>query len=197
MIPDIIIPTCKDLFDISPLIGEVSRYCRDNLIVATCLRESAAHNRNFGLQQCKSEIVIMMDDDIMGFDEGWDKRLIRPLIEEPDIIYVTARLLNADGSLQRHMGFSENTRSAIVDIPICPTACVAFRNDGLRFDEGYVGSGWEDTDFAYMVKEKYPTGRIVVNNLVRLTHLNEMKNQMGNNYTMNRDYFNRKWGKKL
>lgn len=142
----------------------------------------------------RSPIVVMMDDDISGFYPGWAEKLIKPLINHPDIIYVSARLLNPDGTLQNAMGASQDDKTPILDVPTAPSACVAFRITGVRFDEKFVGSGWEDTDFVKQLKKLFPHGRIVINNEVRMTHANEMKNQLGENFQKNRAYFNRKWG---
>lgn len=106
---------------------------------------------------------------------------------------VSARLMNTDGTPQKVMGFSDVFGKVTVEINCCPSAAIAFRNDGTRFDERYGGSGYEDSDFIRQLKVKYPAGKIVVNNEVRLVHRNEMKNQLGENYKINREYFLKKW----
>jgi glycosyltransferase involved in cell wall biosynthesis len=192
--PDIIIPTCKSEFEIQPLLGELLSVCRHNEIITTCIKASAAVNRNAGLREARSPIVVMMDDDISGFYPGWSEALIKPLIDHKDIIYVSARLLNPDKTVQVAMGAGTDTRTPILDVSIAPSACVAFWINGVRFDENFIGSGWEDTDFVRWLKKLNPHGRIVVNNNVKLIHKNEMKNQLGENYEKNRQYYNAKWG---
>jgi glycosyltransferase involved in cell wall biosynthesis len=192
--PDIIIPTCKPESVIQKLIGEISFICRRNEVIATCSSASAAVNRNLGLKEAMSPIIVMMDDDISGFYPGWAEKLIQPLIDHTDIVYVSARLLDSDGKLQNAMGASKDVVNDILDVSTAPSACVAFRQTGVRFDEHYVGSGWEDTDFVKQLKQIYPHGRIVINNCVRMTHANEMKNQLGENFRLNRAYYNKKWG---
>jgi hypothetical protein len=112
-----------------------------------------------------------------GFFPGWSELLSSPLIKDENVIQVAARLLNKDGSIGPMMGDTKDRTSPLVEVPIAPSACIAFRNDGTRFWEEYVGSGFEDTDFIFQLKEKYPKGKILVCNECRLIHKHEMKNQ--------------------
>jgi glycosyltransferase involved in cell wall biosynthesis len=194
MNPDILIPTCKDDYELSMVIGGIIQENHDANIAYSCLQDSASVNRNKCLDLATSEIVVMIDDDISGFFPRWHKKLIKPLEDDGNIIMVSARLMNEDGTPQRVMGFSDKFYPEVVEIPTCPSAAIAFRNDKMRFDEGYVGSGFEDSDFVRQLKGKYPEGKIVVNNAVRLIHKNEMKNQLGEAYEANRKYYIKKWG---
>lgn len=193
--PDIIIPTCRDVQsdEINELTWSLFYLNRDSKIIVTGIPDSAAVNRNAGLNESTSEYVVMCDDDISGFYSGWAEELIMPLLVSPDIIYVSARLCNPNGTLQVVMGGRYDTETPIIDVSSAPSACVAFRKTDLRFDENFIGSGWEDTDFVRQLKQRFPHGRIVINNLVRMRHKNEMKNQLGENYQKNRDYYNKKW----
>ena len=164
-------------------------------IIYTCTKASAAVNRNNGLNAATSDIVIMIDDDIEGFFPGWDLELIRPIKEIPDTVISAARLFNTNGSVQVTLGTER--------MPLSPSfidaehkqilsACIAFLKTDLRFDENYIGSGFEDTDFCKQMIRKFPTGRIIVNNMCRLVHRNERKNQLDNN-NKNYQYFLSKW----
>jgi hypothetical protein len=74
-----------------------------------------------------------------------------------------------------------------------PTACVCFNKTMCpRFDEGYIGSGWEDTDFMTEIRTKQPNARFIIRGDVRLVHLNEMKKQ-GENYNRNKELYENKW----
>lgn len=191
---DILIPSCKDDWDLSEMIGEMvqaDRWCSD-LIYYSCLKESASINRNNCLDHSTAEYVIMVDDDITGFFPCWYELLVEPLKNDPKIIYVSARLMNELGEPQMVMGFSKNIKSPIVEVPTAPSAAVAFRSDGSRFDEQFVGCGWEDSLFVEYLKHRYPGGKVVVNNNVKLTHKNEMKNQLGENYKINEKLYYKK-----
>ncbi len=191
--PDILIPSCKTEYDLSDMIGEVMVNSRDNRVMYSCSPASAAINRNLCLEMAESEIVIMVDDDMTGFFLGWADLLVAPFKTRDDIIYVSARLMNEVGSPQMVMGFSKNVMSPQVEVNIAPSACIAFRNDGLRFWEEYIKSGFEDTDFHFQLKEKYGYNKkVLINNGVKLTHKHEMKGQ-NEAFEHNAKIFDRRW----
>jgi hypothetical protein len=132
----------------------------------------------------------MMDDDMAGFYAGWWEELIRPL-EDPNVLIVSARLTKATGE-NGLMMFDGDTIRNVAVVPRVPTACIAFRNTDIRFDEEYLGSGFEDDDFCAQLTRRYPHGRFVINNRVRLIHLNEQKEQ-GRYFEANRARFYSKW----
>ena len=67
--------------------------------------------------------------------------------------------------------------------------------DKLRYDEDFIGSGYEDTDFCLRMKERYPEQRIVINNQCRLIHIHEGKGQQGKSAGYNKAHFESIWGK--
>jgi hypothetical protein len=190
---DIIIPTNKSNYAIAPLICNIEGFSQGHRVFATCCQKgSAATNRNIGLEWAKSEIVIMVDDDMAGFFEGWVEGLIGPLVQDKNVVMVSARLTRQDGS-NGAMMFSDDSKPDFAQVPRLMTACVAFRKEDIRFDEGFIGSGFEDDDYCAMLSLKYPKGKFLVNNQVRLIHLNEMKNQSGEFYVKNKERFDKKW----
>jgi glycosyltransferase involved in cell wall biosynthesis len=193
MNPDIIIPTCKTQYEIAPLVCNLEGFSQGCRLIATSMPVSAAKNRNEGLRHAQSDIVIMLDDDIAGFFDGWWKELIRPLQEDPGIVMVSARLLMQNGDIGAMMFGGDAKAQGTTEVPRVPTACIAFRNEGLSFDEKFKGSGYEDDDFCAQLIRKHPYGRVVINNAVRLIHMNEEKNQHGEYATHNCGVFNRKW----
>lgn len=193
---DIIIPSYKKLPDIQTQYDNIlaTRKSTGNLIF-TGLPASAAANRNAGLVKASTDIVIMLDDDMDGFYPDWDTQLIAPLLTDPTLKILSARLLKPDGTLGHTCSDNYDVTVPIVYLKNrrVPTACIAFYNDGLRFDEGYVGSGFEDSDFCYQIIQKYPEGSAAINNGCRLIHINEAKNQTPH-WNTNWSYFRRKWG---
>lgn len=178
----ILIPSCKNSYDLAQVIIEICRANQydANQIIYTCRENSAAVNRNICLGLATSEYVIMVDDDITGFAESphWAQNMILPMIKNENILYVSARLLNEDGSPQMCIGFSKDIfKVPLPRIRIAPAACIAFRNDGTRFNEKFKGGGIEDVSFHHRLKDRYPDKYPVVNNAVRLIHKNEKKNQ--------------------
>ncbi len=176
---DVLIPSCKSELELSKTIGEILMADNDINIIYVCSNASAAVNRNKCLNLAKSEYVVMVDDDITGFFSGWAFLLVSALISNPNTAYVSARLLNTDGTPQRVMGYNNNILSPTVEVSIAPSACIAFRNDGTRFNEEMLGSQFEDTSFHYRLvdsnKGKYPGWKVLVHNGVKLIHKNEAK----------------------
>jgi len=165
-------------------------------IIATCTSGSAAVNRNIGLSyMSRNECVVMIDDDVTGFFPGWYDKLVTPLLSDMNIAIIAARLLRPDGRLAYMMGENYNLEEHLVNVieKRVPTACIAFIHEGISFDESFVGSGFEDTDFCKQFAVRYPKGKFVVNNDVRLIHKNEMKCQKGEYWKKNQSYFVRKW----
>lgn len=189
----IIIPTIRTEEEIADLISEIenSVMYELDLIIVSGIR-SVAVNRNLGMDRAKGEFVIMCDDDTEGYQKGWDRTLLDVLekLEPEGAKIVGARLLNPDGTPNRvnygdydlSVEYSQ-TRTMI-------TTCCAFRNTKLRFDENFIGWGWEDTDWCRQLG-----GKCFVVNTVRVTHRNEHKNPLGskNQESLNHQYLLKKW----
>lgn len=208
---DVIIPTLKKLKDIKPMIEEIEKaIVIDHKIIATCQPSSAAKNRNFGLNCSSSDIIIMIDDDIKGFYNEWAMDLIKPLIENDNIIMVAARCINEDGSLAPTGACDYDISEPLSYIPklrqgILPTSAIAFKKTLYRFDENYNGASFEDADFCFQIYNDNPYMKFVINNECRLIHLNERKGYGGvdkyntlnkeddKNLWDNRAYFHKKW----
>lgn len=185
------------------LMGDT--FCR---IYPTSINGSASVNRNVGLEVAVSDLVIMVDDDVTKFPPLWDSLLLRPLREHPECVMVSARLMNADGTSGPMLGLPPPTKDSgwtEVSERKLLTACCAFPNDGLRFDENFLGSGFEDDDFCAQLRQKYPDGTFLINEDVRVVHLNSMRNQgfikgvgpvPGGNFEKNKAYYEKKWSVK-
>jgi len=192
--PDILIATCKKQAEILSMVSIVKSICRGN-VIATCMSVSASVNRNCALEMAKSDIVIMIDDDIEGFYDGWDIDLIQPLFDSDDVRFVSARLVDRAGNVGNMVCNPTDLSSSVVDVKFAPTACCAFRRSSLRFFEEYRGSGFEDTDYIVQLRRMFgeKNCRVVINNECRMIHINEMKKQYCN-FQYNRDVFFKRWG---
>jgi len=167
----------------------------DTNIITTGFKTSASTNRNYGLHMSTSEIIIMMDDDIEGFYQGWADELIKPLLDYDDVLMVSARLMKPDGTLGIMVGENYDLSKPYVQVNArqLPTACIAFKKTDIRFDETFIGSGFEDNDFCLQLGIQNRKGIFIINNNVKLVHTNEMKEQ-GRNWNYNKNYFNQKYG---
>jgi glycosyltransferase involved in cell wall biosynthesis len=167
--------------------------------IPTCqIGESASVNRNYGLEKSTSDIFVMMDDDITGFYPGWLSDLVQPMIDDPTIMVASIRCLNKDGNIGPMMGgggipsdigVHDVLPSGYRDFKRVPTACIAVRKNDVRFDEGFRGSGYEDTAYLNRINEIYPGCRIVINNNCKLIHLNNMVNQGGKYWEHNKKHY--------
>lgn len=205
---DIIIPTYKPIKKLKNFLSKLAESISDNYnIITTCFPVSAATNRNYGLNEATSDIVIMIDDDIKGFFPGWADKLLEPL-EDKNVVMSSARLMHSktktglmmsiipdlSGKYQTETIEYGSPLKNIIPIRLLPSACVAFRRNDFRFDEAYLGAGYEDTDACMQLNEKYPNGVYVINNEVKIIHRNEMKQQLNGQLEHNKRYFHWKWG---
>ncbi len=195
---DIIIPTIKSYNEIKDQIQEIEKHTKENHnIIATCQKVSASKNRNIGLKKAKSDIVIMLDDDIIGFFNKWINRLLYAF-QDNDVYIASARLMKPNGNYAIMNGNTLENRQGIFGISggkdgCLPSAAIAFRKTNIRFDENYIGSGFEDTDFMYQYRQKFNPCKFVICNRCQLIHKHEKKNQGGDYFIHNRDYFCNKW----
>jgi hypothetical protein len=160
-------------------------------------KNSASYNRNRCLEQSvDNDFVIMIDDDISGFFTGWNEVLVKPFMEDNRICLVAARLINKDGTIHATIAGNRDTSNRLCVVGTVCSACIAFRKTEIRFDENFVGSGFEDTDFVRQIVQNNNGGKIVINNDCKLIHINEMKGQTGENNTVNQRYYVEKWSRR-
>lgn len=199
---DITIPTMKELPELRGMISDIEENSYlPHRIIASCQRVSAAKNRNLCLDLAKTDILIMIDDDVQGFFPGWDVELIKPLLIDSKVYATTARILNPDMTYGPMCGVDIDLDSRKGDYTIVPkridvvmpSMAMAMRKTDLRYDEYYKGSGFEDNDFLFQCFFKDKSIKFVVVNRCKLIHIREMKNQAVN-FIFNRDYFYKKWG---
>jgi len=139
----------------------------------------------------------MIDDDISNFPVAWDVTLANTLEAMPECVMVSARLMtprNKPGLMLGHP--PQLLEGQLWEVPSreLPTACIAIRRNELRFDEEFVGSGWEDTCYCAQLRQRYPDGKFIINSHVKVVHHNEMKNQGGDIFEKNKAHYISKWG---
>jgi hypothetical protein len=186
---DIIVPSCKPMEYLRPMFAEIERTALMpcDLIGVSGPGHGAAENRNMGLGLSTAPFVIMMDDDIYMLRFGWNVKLVDSLLTRPNVSIVSARLMNRDGTPAPMMSSKRDLSGDWEKVEKVPTACVAFRRTIYRFDENFKGSGFEDDAFCLAMGPE-----IIINNQVKVVHLNEMKNQR-ENWDQNKKYFKEKY----
>jgi len=189
----ILIATIKKEEELAGLINELkSKAVLEYEVIISSSEGSVAYNSNRGLERAKGEIILKVDDDVFDFPQGWDKLLIDTLSLDKNIVIASARVLNPNGTVQKTCSNTEDLTPDIIDPPsgLAPFCCVAFRNDGLRFDEVFQGSSYDDTDFNLQLRMKYPSCRVVINNKIQIKHKLESK---VNRFGANQELFLKKW----
>ena len=199
----IIIPSLKsaeDLRDMLKCIEETT--VLNNKVIVTGLQASASVNRNHGLEWMgDAKLGIMLDDDVEGFYKGWDQDLVAPFSNDPQLAVISARLMTRGGKPGANCADNYDLGPDYIYVQkkqysILPTAAIAFKNIGLKFDENFIGSGFEDSDWMFRYLESNKDFKFMINNKCRLIHLNEMKNQKGTYWDHNFKYFNDKYAAK-
>lgn len=199
----VVIPTCCDYTKVSAQVNEVMETIfLGTKIFPTCTQASASQNRNIAHTSVDTKYIISLDDDIEGFFPGWAEKLLEPLESDPEIRFVSARLMRPGGKQFAHMMHSNfDVSKPLEEVPKCPTSAYAYRKADLNeliffhnpssvpFDHNFEGSGWEDTALCYDLKKRFPKTKIVVHNDVKLIHRNEMKNQLGAIFLKNKKYY--------
>ena len=166
------------------LLDNLTRVTRSpyNVILVVGKRH-AVLNQNVGLDRARTKYAVFLDDDVI-LTEGWLERL-RETMDRTGAGAVSGRQLGMDGrALYSSAGCPEG---AIVEAPIGGT-CFMFRTDlGLRFDESYVRSQWDDVDFMF---ELYDRGyKTYVDGRVPFYHFAEGKIWLNQNFF----HFEQKW----
>lgn len=200
---DVIIPSRSPALALHQLAGRIIEtagcVCR---VIFTGADTSAAANRNLGLAQSGRDVVVMVDDDVEFPHEfkGW-LRVMAEALARPEVVMVSAQLYDPHGrfaymtGLQDCGGTPKTKGETVVPTRRLLTACCGFKPSGCRFDEGYIGSGFEDIDFCNQLARARPDGLFLICHGAKAIHRNEAKHQRGKNWFMNEARYNGKWGR--
>jgi hypothetical protein len=133
------------------LLDNLTRVTRSPYNLILCVgKRSAVLNQNVGLDRARTRYAVFLDDDVL-LTEGWLERL-RETMDRTGAGIVSARQRRMDGSLLATAAACPNGEIAEA---LSGGACFMFRNDlGLRFDEYFVRSQWDDIDFAFQFYER-------------------------------------------
>uniref|UniRef100_A0A6M3MA18 Putative glycosyltransferase n=1 Tax=viral metagenome TaxID=1070528 RepID=A0A6M3MA18_9ZZZZ len=202
----IMIPTNKP--DVNALINDLLKTEYEKLLIsASCLQQSAAKNRNWCIDNCHSDIIVMVDDDVEVMEGDWLTKLLAPLIKYRDQISVIAPRLHSPqkqpcaqlGNNGWHDIIETGLKCAChtpeTKLNITTSACIAFfKEDGVRFNEKYPDACFEDSDFCMRYKKKFPNKKIVINEHSKLIHHNRGSWRSGKTWEYNRQLFFEEWG---
>ena len=178
-------------------------------VIASCIKQSAAKNRNWVVDNAKGDIIIMIDDDITGFYPGGADILVDGLFFDNSISILSARPLRPSGGWSPILGDSSQPpkpaeyqkciHTPQTGLNICGSATIAFWRDGCpRFDEEYQGATYEDSDFCMQMNKKYPDKIVAFANKCNIIHNEERKGRDNGDgkrgyWRHNHDLFAKKW----
>ena len=136
-------------------------------VVVAPAAHGVAANRTQCLGLAREDLIAFVDDDVLR-PVGWASRLAAVLARERDVGAVSASIAFPDGrpQMRRHP-----LPAGTVWDTTPPGTCFVYsraRAGDLRFDEGYLGSQWEDTDWMWALAKRGL--RTVVTGDVRVAH---------------------------
>lgn len=144
------------------------------------------------LKRFNGDLVIFMDDDVL-LPPFFASKMLGALAARPDAGVISAVMTSPDGTKQN--GVFCEPHQILETLP--PGTCFCYSREKLGedvvFDDHYVGSQWEDTDFMVQVHEKglktYGLGA------VHIIHDNNWTGHTNETWKQNMDYFSEKWPK--
>lgn len=145
-------------------------------VIVQIEKQSVAKNRNAGLEKATGEVIAFVDDDVI-LPPHWTSQLLAFLDKYEDCGVVAPRMTGPAGEPQNNL--SKVLPGTYLK---CRPPGTLFMYDRERvgdckFDEEYVASQWEDTDFMRQVEAKglrcYCMGDVWILHEMNLTQANQ------------------------
>jgi hypothetical protein len=187
----IIIPAYDDSANLRRVIWSIEQTVDlpYELIIARA-KQCVAKNRNAGLDRATQDLTVFMDDDVL-LPAGWLSNLVSGLAKNEDIGAVSSLLIFPNGAPQTRR---PDLKSGEMWDVTAPGTCFVYsrrRVNDMRFDENYLGSQWEDTDWIWQVKELGL--KTLVTGDVTVVHDHQIRENQW--LVENMTYFQKKWGR--
>ncbi|OPZ94943.1 MAG: Glycosyl transferase family 2 [Firmicutes bacterium ADurb.Bin419] len=153
-----------------------------NLIIVNA-KQSCATNRNEWLNRSISKEFVICDDDII-VRHNWLEEMKKCL--KDDVGIVGCKMINQEGKIY---DIPQNLKEG--EVYELNGGLLLYKNIGLKADETYQGSQWEDTDLQWQYKEK--GYKLWSTHNAEFTH--DITRQKPNDEA-NQKIFESKWGEK-
>jgi hypothetical protein len=145
-------------------------------------KQSVVKNRLDCLKHSESPLVLWLDDDIAFQQKGWDKHLYDSIVADEKMGVIGVNVVH-----YRAPTTAPSRPHGLVP-DLCGAVMMTRKINGVQFDENYVKSQIEDTDYCWQVRKA--GYKVFQDNRVWVRHYNEEVNR---DYTNNGPYFNKKW----
>lgn len=178
---------------LSRTIDSILKTARGNYEIIVAPRQmSAASNSNNLMSLANNDTVILMDEDLEFIDHGWDIEMINTLNREDKWGVVAPQILDRNG---RKIGPKHIEGQITVGGEMWGAILCFNKQDGVRYDENYIKTIFDDTDFLYQYLK---SGRLLVSNgSVKVKHMRPCsRDSRPDWFKINMHYFNEKWRKK-
>ena len=159
-------------------------------------KQSVAKNRNAALAKVDTDLIAQMDDDVI-LPPFWMSKMAA-ILERDGVGVCAVRMTSPDGTPQNDL--ANLKPGTIVDCTPPGTLFMYDRTvvDGCEFDEEYIGSQWEDTDFMMQVKKKglltVASGDVwILHDQSSVEEGSKMKELSASPYEANKALFIHKW----
>ena len=156
-------------------VSSIIKTARSNYdIIIHPRKASAAVNSNMLIDLSRAKTVILMDDDLEFTQEGWDFDLIDSFFAGAEVGCVSPQLTDKDGTPIGPKPIRTNN-SVSMGGEIWG-ACLLFQpNKHIRYDENYIKTTCDDTDFLYQwIKAGY---HHMTDTRVKVKHMRELTAQ--------------------
>ncbi|MEW6365206.1 MAG: hypothetical protein AB1714_11300 [Acidobacteriota bacterium] len=156
--------------------------CRPNPI-------SAAANSNWLIKLASSNRIILLDDDLSFVRAGWDERLLDTLNRYPGVGCVSPRIMDPKGRLLGPYRYVRDGR-VVTGFEVWGAA-LAFERAQMRYDETYVGTQCDDTDF--LLQHLAAGYLLAIDGSVDVIHRRELSGPRPPWYEHNQQHLIKKW----
>ena len=160
-------------------------------VIVYAFKQSVAKNRNACIELAGDGLRCFADDDIL-LPPNWASKMAAVLANRKDVGVVAPRMTGTNLLAQNDLA---NVPAG--EIRPCRPPGTLFmydptRMNGCAFDEGYIASQWEDTDFMRQIEvaglTNVCTGDVWILHEMNLTQAN------GVVWNTNKEYYTKKWG---
>ncbi len=186
---DICIPCYQESWKLNQTIESIKETCDvPYTLIVHIQKQSVVKNRLACLEKSTNPYVLWLDDDVKFTTRDWASKTLLRLMSNERLGIVGVRVIHSEFRKPRY------ERNTGYRIDVCGAFMMTRKIPGVYFDEKYIASQAEDTDYCYQVIQK--GYKIYQDNSIEILHFAPHKNVNASN-KFNNTYFFQKWGQSL